>query len=543
MADINTYLDLVTSEHQPWPNFLAMNTVLFQAFVDQQNLLATFPDIFDVDEAVGDQEDILGLWIGVTRNLNQTIDVPIAEDDFQRANGGLGPNWTTGTAGMEIVSDSAQNTGVPWGSSFWTQAATDNFTRANENPLNPADWEVAPTITGSSPFAPLQIIGDQCVASTLASECAEVYIGIPFGNDQFSQITLGDIASGGSVGLFVRSSAAGLYSVDVGGPLGAGVEIDLIVANQTGESLLGSYIGTVNVGDTVGLNVTGSTITVYLNGTPIITINDTTLTTGLPGIFCVPNAVVTDSAITEWTSGPAIFEPDQFAKVTIANGSPIGPAVRMTTGGNFYALVVSFDRLFIYKVVADFTTPLNGGTPYIPVVGDVLTLEVTGNVLTGKVNGQTLATAQDSTFANGTPGIAALGAGGIATFWEAGSLPGISVLDDDDYRTLLKLFIAMNSWDGTVPGIYTIWNSLFPEYPILVQDNQDMTMTVVFINPPTNVVILALFTQGYFLLRPAGVRITGFFEPSGPLPIFGADIENATISGPDVGYLVTPINI
>jgi Protein of unknown function (DUF2612) len=121
---------------------------------------------------------------------------------------------------------------------------------------------------------------------------------------------------------------------------------------------------------------------------------------------------------------------------------------------------------------------------------------------------------------------------------------GISTLPDASYRILVKLFIAMNQWDGTVPGIYNVWNSVFAAegYKILVQDDQDMTMFVVFLNPPTDIVILSILTEGYFLLRPAGVRIIGYFEPSVPsIPLFGFDAEDSMVSGFDVGDWVVPI--
>jgi len=124
------------------------------------------------------------------------------------------------------------------------------------------------------------------------------------------------------------------------------------------------------------------------------------------------------------------------------------------------------------------------------------------------------------------------------------AIHGVSTLDDPTYRVLVKLFIAMNSWDGTVPGIYEIWDAILaPTYgAILVQDNQDMTMLVVLLTPPTAVLILGILLGGYFLLRPAGVGIVGFFEPSVPdQPIFGFDVENATISGFDVGNWMIPI--
>jgi Protein of unknown function (DUF2612) len=120
---------------------------------------------------------------------------------------------------------------------------------------------------------------------------------------------------------------------------------------------------------------------------------------------------------------------------------------------------------------------------------------------------------------------------------------GVSTLPDTQYAVFLKLFIAMNSWDGTVPGIYTIWDTLFaPQGSILVQDNQDMSMAIVFQNPPTDLLTLAILTQGYWLLRPAGVLMVGFFEPSVPGdPLFGFDVENSTISGFDVGAFVIAV--
>lgn len=546
-VNVTAYTSLITSEHNVWPNFMALVAYICQASVDQQNLVDTFPDLFDVDEAVGDQEDKLGLWIGVSRNLNQAIDVPTAEDNFQRADGGLGPNWSPSSGSMGIVSDAAEATSGGWAGSYWTQEAVDNFTRANENPLNPAAWSVAPTLPGFSPFGPLQIKSDECISTDLSVDCFEIYTGISFGPDQLSEITLGNVANGGSVGCYVRASAAGFYIVEVNGPLGAGVVINLSVATPTFENPLGTFTGTVNVNDIVSLGVIGNVITVLLNGTPIIGATDSTITDGSPGIFCIPAVVVTDSAIKKFDSGPAIFSNDQFAKSYITNGSALGPAVRMTAGGNFYVLFPSGGDLVIAKVVAGTETDL-ASVAYTPIIGDLLTLEIQGTTLTGKVNGKVFLSVMDSMFATGTPGIAANNgtpSTNASTGWFGGSLPGVSVLDDDDYRILLKLFIAMNYWDGTVPGIYTIWNTVFATegYQILIGDNQDMTMDVVFLNPPNAIVILALFTQGYFLLRPAGVRITGFYEPSISGPIFGFDVESSVISGWDVGAWMIPIEI
>lgn len=63
------YTSLVTSEHQK-PIFLAIISTLTQGYVDAQNVLASMPGLFDVDDAVGQQLDIVGEWVGVSRNLS-----------------------------------------------------------------------------------------------------------------------------------------------------------------------------------------------------------------------------------------------------------------------------------------------------------------------------------------------------------------------------------------------------------------------------------------------------------------------------------------
>ena len=122
---------------------------------------------------------------------------------------------------------------------------------------------------------------------------------------------------------------------------------------------------------------------------------------------------------------------------------------------------------------------------------------------------------------------------------------GLTTLPDEPYRTLLKATIAANHWDGTVPGAYTVWNTLFmgTGYGILIIDHQDMSMDVALTGNMPDAVTLSLFTGGYLSLRPAGVRINNFITPSvSGVPYFGFDIENSNISGFDVGAfgLLTP---
>jgi hypothetical protein len=121
---------------------------------------------------------------------------------------------------------------------------------------------------------------------------------------------------------------------------------------------------------------------------------------------------------------------------------------------------------------------------------------------------------------------------------------GETTLGDSDFQTLIKLAIAQNHWDGTIPGAYNLWNAIFgPQgIGILIQDYQDMTMLIVFTGGVESVVTKALLSGGFFGLRPAGVMILGFFQPSVPdAPVFGFGAQNSTVSGFGTGAWIEPL--
>jgi hypothetical protein len=86
MADVTDYTGLVTSEHAEKPRFMAMIGGVAQAFVDIQNQLAATPQKFDLDSAGVVQLDAVGLWVGVTRNVN----TPLTGVYFSLDTSGLG---------------------------------------------------------------------------------------------------------------------------------------------------------------------------------------------------------------------------------------------------------------------------------------------------------------------------------------------------------------------------------------------------------------------------------------------------------------------
>lgn len=81
-----SYVQLITSEHQDKPKYTAGISALVQPFIDLQNLLNGLPNMFDVDVAVGQQLDVVAQWIGETRNLA----IPLTGVYFSLDTDGLG---------------------------------------------------------------------------------------------------------------------------------------------------------------------------------------------------------------------------------------------------------------------------------------------------------------------------------------------------------------------------------------------------------------------------------------------------------------------
>ena len=66
---IQDYLSLFTRQHRGKPKLEAWMSVLLQPLIDTQIFFSSINHEFDLDSAVGAQLDILGEWIGLSRNL------------------------------------------------------------------------------------------------------------------------------------------------------------------------------------------------------------------------------------------------------------------------------------------------------------------------------------------------------------------------------------------------------------------------------------------------------------------------------------------
>lgn len=72
-ADISEYTSLVTSEHNTQPNFMATLAALVQPSADLQVVLNSIPSLYDLNTAVGAQLDVVGQWVGQSRNLTEPL--------------------------------------------------------------------------------------------------------------------------------------------------------------------------------------------------------------------------------------------------------------------------------------------------------------------------------------------------------------------------------------------------------------------------------------------------------------------------------------
>ena len=167
-----------------------------------------------------------------------------ASDNFARANGSLGPNWTNmADGGLTIVNQQVQGTNSGGDSGDIRTAETYSSDQSSQVQLT------------STP-----VTGNQWVGPAVRQAGgADVYVGIYFANFGSPKLML-----------FLRNGGAW-------GRLGASVPVSPLAA-----------------GTTLSLSVTGSTLTFADNGTTAITATDTTLTGGAPGIMANGLATATN---------------------------------------------------------------------------------------------------------------------------------------------------------------------------------------------------------------------------------------------------------
>lgn len=122
-------------------------------------------------------------------------------------------------------------------------------------------------------------------------------------------------------------------------------------------------------------------------------------------------------------------------------------------------------------------------------------------------------------------------------FGPGANAAGVSLLDDETYRLILKIKIAANTWDGTLAGAQVVLSALRSNGTYLfMQDNFDMSITIGVAGIIPSALFVALITQVFSWIRPATVNIASVSVTSlSGAPLFGFDSNSNYVSGFDIG--------
>lgn len=86
------YTSYITGQHRDKPSFLATVGLLAGALAQTNDAIMSLTEAFNIDAAIGQQLDIIGLWVGISRKQR----VPVAGAFFSWNTAGVGwnqANW------------------------------------------------------------------------------------------------------------------------------------------------------------------------------------------------------------------------------------------------------------------------------------------------------------------------------------------------------------------------------------------------------------------------------------------------------------------
>lgn len=115
--------------------------------------------------------------------------------------------------------------------------------------------------------------------------------------------------------------------------------------------------------------------------------------------------------------------------------------------------------------------------------------------------------------------------------YDAGT--GITRLDDETYRRLLRAIAAANEWDGLLSSALTALGDFFDQSGSLVfiQDNGDMSAVFGVSQMIPSVLDLLLLSRGYIPLKPQSVKTTYRVTSVNNTPLFGFGVQNEYVAG------------
>ena len=181
-----------------------------------------------------------------------------------------------------------------------TTLASDNFQRANENPLSYGGrW--AAYLPGT--FGNLEVASDVCQPSALSLDCSAYWAETTFPADQWASITLGALITNTTHIIFLRASAATETFYEGFVENGSGYQIRKFVAGTS--TTLATAGVAPNSGDVVLFEAQGTNLTLSVNGITVATATDSSIASGLVAIdlYASSSTALSDSTITLFQAG------------------------------------------------------------------------------------------------------------------------------------------------------------------------------------------------------------------------------------------------
>ncbi len=263
------------------------------------------------------------------------------------ASGGAG---TVAAANVTSVLVSCAATGGSGSGGGSGSSASDNFSRANGG-LG-ANW------TNISDGG-LAISSDQVVGTSASGDTGDMYTAQAFNSDQFSQIALTSTQLTGTqwIGPAVRAQAngqsayVGLYFWNNGSP-----ELMLFLRSNGGWTQLATVnTAALAAGTQLEVEAAGSSLSLLENGVQVLEVSNTALTGGAPGIMAnelgragawtggnVAAASFSVGGVASGLTGPVVLQDNGADNLTVAGNGSFTFGTLLTNGGSYNVTVKSY---------------------------------------------------------------------------------------------------------------------------------------------------------------------------------------------------------
>ena len=104
-----------------------------------------------------------------------------------------------------------------------------------------------------------------------------------------------------------------------------------------------------------------------------------------------------------------------------------------------------------------------------------------------------------------------------------------ALLDDDNYRLIIKAKILQHHWAGTIEDMANLFQQVFPDMQLKIIDHQNMSMEIQ-VTGLRDDLQLQMLNNGYVIPKPEGVRIkiTFILELERQTIYLGAALQSGT---------------